>query len=546
VANNQEFRRGDINVEMDERTLREIYLPTFKAAVQEGGVWAVMGAYNLFRGEHCCHNDYLLNQVLKNEWGFRGLVMSDWAGVHDTRQAVLNGLDLEMGTDRPYDEFYLAHPYLDGLRTNAFSMAQLDDKVRRNLRVMIATHVLDGRPTGSIHTKAHQATARHVAEEAMVLLKNEGGKLPLDPATIKTVAVIGENATRPQAHGGQSSEIKAFYEISPLQGILSRVGNQLTVTYATGYESPPGGRRSTRARTGAIPLSADELANRAVDAARTADAVIFVGGLNHDLGFDCESRDRKDMKLPYGQDELLSRIVGVNPRTVVVLVAGSPMELGPWLTKTPAVLLSWYSGMEGGNALAGILFGDVSPSGKLPCTFPKQLEDSPAHALNAYPGTNGTVRYEEGLLVGYRWFDATNIEPLFPFGFGLSYTRFDYSGIKLTEGKGTNEPLVTAEFELANAGAREGAEVVQVYVQDTKSSLPRPLKELKGFKKIFLKPGEKQTVSIPLGLSAFAYYDPDKGGWVAEAGDFKILIGSSSRDIRQETTFKLSQTTVEQ
>jgi beta-glucosidase len=545
AANNQETERGTIDVEMDERTLREIYLPSFKAAVQEAGVWTVMGAYNKFRGQHCCHNDYLLNKILKGEWGFNGLVVSDWAGAHDTREAALNGLDLEMGTERAYNDFYLASPFLEGLRTNAFPMSVLDDKVRRNLRVMIATHVLDGRPPGAINTKEHQATARRVAEEAMVLLKNEGGALPLDPNKIKTLAVIGENATRPQTHGGQSSEIKAFYEILPLDGILQRVGRQVNVTYAIGYDAPPGDRRSTRPRNGIDPLPAAVLSDRAVDAARAADAVIFIGGLNHDLGFDCESRDRKDMKLPYGQDDLLARVLEANPHTVVVLVSGSPVEMSPWLERAPAVLQAWYSGMEGGNALARILFGDVNPSGKLPCTFPRRLEDSPAHNLHAYPGTNGVVRYEEGLLVGYRWFDTKQIEPLFPFGHGLSYTSFDYSALHLAESAGTNGPTVNVEFELSNTGGREGAEVAQVYVQDLQSALPRPLKELKGFKKVSLKPGVKQTVSIPLDRSAFAYYDPEKKGWVAEAGEFKILVGSSSRDIRLEGNFRLAQTTIQ-
>jgi beta-glucosidase len=546
AANNQEYQRGTINVEMDERTLREIYLPTFRAAVQEAGVWCVMGAYNKFRGQHCCENDYLLNQVLKGEWGFRGLVVSDWGGVHDTREAVLNGLDLEMGTERrAYDDFYLARPFLEGLKKGEYPTSTLDDKARRNLRVMIATHVLDGRAAGSLNTKEHQAIARRVAEEAMVLLKNEGNALPLDARKIKSIAVIGENATRPQTHGGQSSELKAFYEISPLAGILNRVGREVNVTYAIGYDAPTADPRSTRPRTGVDPLPATELAERAEQAARAADVVIFVGGLNHDLGFDCESRDRRNMKLPYGQDELISRIVAANPRTIVVLVSGSPVEMGGWLERVPAVLQAWYSGSEGGNALARILFGDVNPSGKLPCTFPKRLEDSPAHALNAYPGTNGTVNYVEGLLVGYRWFDTKKLEPLFPFGHGLSYTRFEYSGLKLVAGEATNGPAVNVEFDLANIGSRDGTEVAQVYVRDGHARLTRPLQELKGIKKISLKAGEKRRVSISLGRSAFAYYDPEQKAWVSDAGDFKILIGSSSRDIRLEDTFKLVRTLVE-
>lgn len=531
VANDQEHERNTINVEMDERTLREIYLPPFRAAVEEAGVLSVMSAYNKFRGQFCSENDYLLNKILKDEWGFRGLVVSDWNATHSTRGSVTGGLDLEMGTvGRPFDEFYLARPFLEGVRAGEFPLSVLDDKVRRNLRVMFATRAFDGRSPGSINTKEHQATARRVAEESFVLLKNDARALPLDPARLTSLAVVGENAVRLQAYGGGSSRIKAFYEVTPLEGILRRVGERVNVTYSAGYGEKGGG---------------DEAVARAVRAAREADAVIYVGGLNHSPGLDSEGADRRDMKLPYGQDELIRRVVEANPRTVVVLLGGGPVEMGPWLARVPAVLQAWYPGMEGGGALARVLFGDVSPSGKLPCTFPARLEDSPAHALGAYPGKDGTVRYEEGLLVGYRWFDAKAIEPLFPFGHGLSYTRFEYSGLRLVGGKDAKGPALTVEFEVANAGEREGAEVAQVYVADVKSSLPRPAKELKGFRKVFLKPGERQTVSIPLERGAFAFYDPQRHGWVAEKGDFRIMVGASSRDIRLAGDFRLAQTTVE-
>ena len=544
ALNNQENDRMTINVEADERALHEIYLPAFKAAVQQAGVWSVMGAYNEFRGQHCCENDLLLNKILKDEWGFKGLVMSDWSGAHDTRECALNGLDLEMGSETNYDNFYLAHPYLDLLQKGELPMAGLDEKVRRNLRVMIATHVFDAdRKTGSLNTAAHQSVARRVAEEGMVLLKNENHLLPLDVSKIKTIAVIGENATRLQSHGGQSSEIKAFYEITPLAGILNRVDRQAVVTYAMGYDAPAASARSTRPKDAGEPFSAAELADRAVAAAHAADVVIFIGGLNHDLGFDCESRDRKDLKLPYGQDELIKKIVAANPKTIVVL-DGTMVEMDAWLGKVPALLQAWYPGMEGGNALAHVLFGDVNPSGKLPATFPKKLSDTPAYAFGAgaYPGTNGTVTYAEGLLVGYRWFDAKNIEPQFPFGFGLSYTTFKYSNLKLVESDGgTNGIIVTAQFDLENTGDVAGAEVAELYVHQDSPSVQRPEKELKGFKKVFLQPGERQTVSIPLAPDAFAYYDPDKEGWVAEKGGFKILVGGSSRDISLQGNFQLAQ-----
>ncbi len=522
ALNNEEFERMSINVEVDERALREIYLPAFKAAVQDAGVWTVMGAYNQFRGQHCCHNDYLLNKILKDEWGFQGLVMSDWAGAHNTREAALNGMDLEMGTEKKYDDFYLAQPYLNLLKSGELPMAGLDDKVRRNLRVMLATGVLDAkRKTGSLNTAAHQEVARQVAEEGIVLLKNENQILPLDARKLKTIAVIGENATRLHAHGGDSSGIKAFYEVNPLDGIVKRVGGKVNVIYSEGYRK--GG-------------SAD-LAERAIAAAKSADAVIYIGGLNHDRGFDCEGADRADMKLPYGQDELVSKIVAANPKTIVVL-EGTMVEMHAWLGKVPALLQAWFPGMEGGNALANVLFGDVNPSGKLPATFPKKLSDSPAHALGNYPGTNGTVTYGEGLLVGYRWFDTKNIEPQFPFGFGLSYTTFKYSGLKLIPAKGTNE-TVTAQFEIENTGKAAGAEVAQLYVHEKNPRLMRPEKELKGFKKVFLKPGEKQTVLIPLNTSAFSYYDDTKKSWVADNGTFEIMIGSSSRDLRLRDNFNL-------
>ncbi|HEY5346256.1 MAG TPA: glycoside hydrolase family 3 C-terminal domain-containing protein, partial [Verrucomicrobiae bacterium] len=526
ALNNQETDRGTINVEVGERALREIYLPAFKAAVQEGGVWSVMGAYNQLRGQHCCENDYLLNKILKAEWGFKGLVMSDWDGAHDTRECALNGLDLEMGTEKKYDDFYLAQPYLNLLKSGDLPMAGLDEKVRRNLRVMFVTHVFDaGRKTGSLNTAAHQTIARRVAEEGIVLLKNENHTLPLDAIKLKTIAVIGENATRLHAHGGDSSGIKAFYEINPLDGIVKRAGEKVNVIYSEGYQKNGGA----------------DLAERAVAAAKSADVVIYIGGLNHDKGLDCEGADRKDMNLPYGQDELIQKIVAANPKTIVVL-EGTMVEMDSWLGKVPALLQAWYPGMEGGNALAKVLFGDVNPSGKLPATFPKKLSDTPAFAFGAgaYPGTNGTVTYAEGLLVGYRWFDAKNIEPQFPFGFGLSYTTFKYSDLKLIPGDGTNG-IVTAQFEIENTGKVAGAEVAQLYVHQKNPTLMRPEKELKGFKKVFLKPGEKQTVSIPLKQAAFEYYDDGKKAWVADNDSFEILIGSSSRDLRLRDNFKLAE-----
>jgi beta-glucosidase len=551
AANNQETQRNTINVNVDERTLREIYLPAFEAAVKEGHCLTVMAAYNKLNGVYCAEDDFLLNQILKQEWGFKGLVMTDWGASHTTEGSGRNGLDLEMGTGvgrNAYDQNYLAKPFLDGVRSGTYPMALLDDKVRRNLYVLFASHMLDpNRQTGSLNTAAHQTASRHVAEEGMVLLKNERNALPLDPAKIKSIALIGDNAVHLQAAGGQSSGIKAFAEISPLAGILARVGNRVTVTFAQGYSSA-GGARGGRGRAGAAAATpavpAADLMAQAVQAAKQADVAIVVGGLNKN--FDTEGSDRRDMKLPFGQDDLIDQVVAANPHTIVVLVAGSPVEMGPWLQKVPAVLVAWYGGSEAGNALARILFGDVNPSGKLPCTFPKQLADTPAAAFGAeaYPGTNGQEYYKEGLLVGYRWFDTKNIEPLFPFGHGLSYTTFQYSNLKLRPGDHNKGVWMTAQFDVTNTGTRAGEEVAQVYLHQNNPGLPRPDKELKGFNKVSLQPGETTTVTIPLGFRAFSYYSPDQKGWLAEAGDFQVLVGSSSRDIRLKDTYTLAESSL--
>lgn len=555
AANNQETDRDTIDVEMDERTLREIYLPAFRAAVQEANVHCVMGAYNQFRGQHCCQNDYLLNQILKGEWGFTGMVITDWGGAHDTLQCAMNGLDLEMGTRGPYDQYYLADPFLKLLQSGKVPVAVLDDKVRRHLRVMEAIGALDPPANkGSINTIEHQTTARKVAEEGIVLLKNDYDLLPLDPAKIHSIAVIGENAVQEMAHAGGSAEIKSFYEITPLQGILKRAGSKVNVTFAMGYARPPEPRRqsgatrpastqpTTRPPSRPPPFHKDEqMIARAVQAASQADVAIVVAGLPHNRFYDSEGTDRIDLKLPFAQDELIQKIVAANPRTIVVLVDGGAVEM-PWINQVPAIVQAWYPGMEGGNALAEALFGDINPSGKLPCTFPRRLADSPTEALGTFPGKDGVEHYSEGLLVGYRWFDAENIEPLFPFGFGLSYTHFDYSNLHLLGQEG-HEAVV--QCDVTNSGARPGSEVVQVYVTQTHPSLPRPPRELKGFARLYLKPGETGQVSIPLDFRAFAFYDPARAGWVAEKDNYVIQVGSSSRDIRLSAPWTLLQTSIQ-
>jgi beta-glucosidase len=556
AANNQEFERNSINEIIDERTLREIYLPAFRAAVQEAGVLTVMGAYNLINGQHCCENEHLLSEILKDEWGFKGIVVSDWGGVHHTDLAALNGMDIEMGSRQPYASNYLAAPFLEGLQSGEFPMSVLDDKVRRHLYVMFKLNLIHDpsetnavagtTPQTPLSTKEHQEISRRVAEESFVLLKNHN-LLPLNPAQIKSIAIIGANAAAQFAHGGGSATIKAPYEITALEGISNRLGNNVKIIYAQGYNPAVGwGRVDFRQEPEKTAPSLDSarLVAEAVAAAKSADVVIYIGGLNHHGGYDTEGADRKDLKLPAGQDDLLKKIVKANPRTVVIFNGGGAVEMDKsWLSRVPALLYAWYPGLEGGNALAHVLFGDVNPSGKLPCTFPKKLADSPAYALDAYPGTNGTVIYKEGLLVGYRWYDTKKIEPLFPFGFGLSYTHFKYSKLNLAQNNDSKNSL-TIEFELANSGDRAGAEVAEVYVQPINPGVSRPLKELKGFRKVFLQPGEKQKVSLTLDQSAFAYYNTDKKGWVAEKGEYKILIGSSSRDIRLKGKFSLADTSV--
>jgi beta-glucosidase len=555
AANNQEFDRGSINEIIDERTLHEIYLPSFRASVQEAGVLAVMGAYNQINGQHCCENEHLLNEILKGEWGFKGVVMSDWGGVHHTDLAALNGMDMEMGSRPPYASNYLATPFLEGLQSGQFPMSALDDKVSRHLYVMFKLNLIqnpsatnavaNAAPQTPLSTKQHQETARKVAEESFVLLKNEN-LLPLNPAQVKTIAVIGGNAAAKFCHEGGSAMIKAPYEITALEGISNYVAGRAKIIYAEGYYPPGNWGRPGRKPDGAIatPEDSANLVAEAVAVAKSADVVIYVGGLNRKVGFDSEGADRRDIKLPAGQDELLKKIVKANPKTVAVLIGGGAVEMDhAWLSRVPALLYAWYPGLEGGNALANVLFGDVNPSGKLPCTFPKKLADTPATALDAYPGTNGTVVYKEGLLVGYRWYDTKDIEPLFPFGYGLSYTQFKYSNLNLVQSNDSKDS-VTVEFELANTGDRAGAEVAEIYVQPVSPSVFRPLKELKGFKKVFLQPGEKQKVSVTLDQSAFAFYDVDKKGWVAEKGEYKILIGSSSRDIRLKDKFSLVETMV--
>jgi beta-glucosidase len=547
ALNNQEENRGTINVDVDERTLREIYLPAFEASVREGGALAIMAAYNRVRGDYCAQNDYLLNGILKREWGFQGAVISDWGATHDTRTAVLNGLDLEMGSRGAFADYHFAREFMEGIQNGTYPLSALDDKVRRNLRMLFASGAIDGRKPGSLNSPAHLATARRIAEEGMVLLKNDGALLPIDAAKVRSVAVIGENAVRKFAAGGNSAGVKAFRETTALEGIVERAGATMNIVYSEGYRQPVPHRTSkedlagvkTSELSAASPKESRELADRAVLAAKSCDVAVVVAGLSHQAHADDEGTDRYDLSLPAHQAELIARVIEANPRTIVVLIDGSPVDMSSWLPKTPSVLQAWYGGSEAGHALAAVLFGDVNPSGKLPFTFPKALADTPAMqgGPRAYPGVDGIVHYDEGILVGYRWYDAKKIEPLFPFGFGLSYTTFSYSNLRVSA---TGAASALVECDITNSGSRPGAEVAQLYVRAAQSAVPRPERELKGFAKVSLAPGETKTVRFGLNARSFAYYAADKHSWVVEAGEFGVIVGSSSRDIRLQASFSIA------
>jgi len=539
LANNQETDRNTVSVEMSERTLREIYLPGFAAAVKEGGVYTLMGAYNKFRGQYCTHHEYLINKVLKEELAFDGAVISDWGAVHSTIEALKFGTDVEMGTDlsqgpiKDYGKFFMGDTVKSLVKSGVVNESLIDDKVRRILRIMYRTKVIGGgdRGAGSFNTPEHQATALKIAEEAIVLLKNEGNLLPLNKSAVKNVAIIGANASRKQGGGGGSSQVNAKYEITPLQGVEKMLFENVQVTYAEGYEVAKDGKSN-----------ADKI-KEAVDAAKKSDASILVCGWIHgytDLwegnAYDAESVDKPNMFLPFGQDELISAVLKANPNTVVVIMGGGPVDVTKWIDKARAVLFAGYPGMEGGNALGKIIFGEVNPSGKLTMTFPKKLEDSPAHAIGEYPGKDNVVHYNEGIMVGYRYFDTKKVEPQFAFGHGLSYTTFLYENLQLT--KGDNQSVV-ATVTVRNTGNRAGGEVVQLYVKDMESSVERPAQELKGFQKVFLQPGESKDIIVTLSVDAFRFFDEKKMEWVLEPGKFQIMAGSSSRDIRQTKDIEL-------
>lgn len=579
AVNNQETRRLDVDVEVSERALREIYLPGFEAAVKKGKAKGIMGAYNKLRGTHCCHNDYLLNDILRKEWGFKGITVSDWGGVHDTKEALMNGLDMEMSVTDNYDEYYMASPLLELIESGAVdrktACAKIDEKVRHILYVMNELHMLDGERSASTYNDYQdKAALRQTARESVVLLKNEKNILPLDKKKVKKLLVVGENANRQHAPGGGSAEIKALYEITPLMGLHMLLGGNAEIVYQPGYFNEDVG--NIWANTGdsengqADSLNQDAEATQsspepekkikseekqkhqkemnekyrkeAIEAAKDADAVIYVGGLTHD--YDTEGQDRTDMKLPYEQDRLISELLEVRPDTVVVLEAGSPVDMSAWIDGADTLIYSWYAGMEGGIALAEVIFGDVNPSGRLPETFPISERECPAVVLGEFPGGD-QVHYGEDIFVGYRYYDTYDVPTAFPFGYGLSYTDFVMTGIRAEVLEDcADSKSVKVSFDISNIGRRAGATVAQIYVADKYPKVKKPAKELKAFEKLYLEPGETREVTLILENDAFTYYDEELHGFKVNAGSYMLLLAKNADEVVDVTEIEFRCSTV--
>ena len=570
AANCQETDRLMVDEEIDDRTLYEIYLPAFKAAVQEGGAYSIMGAYNKINGYHCCENKMLLDGILRMEWGFDGAVISDWGGVHKTKEAAECSMDLEMSVFPDFDDYKLANPLKELVEKGEVSEDRIDAKVRNLLRMMYRLKMIgkhkDSRQSGAYNVPEHREAILKTAEESIILLKNENKTLPLDAKKIKKLVVIGQNAAKVHSDGGGSAEIKSLYEICPLMGLKMYLGGNVQVEYVKGYYVPEkpktfeqnwqatslddlkdtnvgqavrdeaheheNHRKGEEERLAKLEKEKVEIHEKnrqlfaqAVEAAKDADAVIFVGGLNHDI--DSEGFDRSDMKLPYEQDLLIEELLKVRKDAIITFVGGSPVEM-PWRDKAQAILWSYYAGMETGNAFAKVIFGEVNPSGKLAETFPARYEDC-ATGKNGQFGKWGAIKLEEGLYYGYRHFDRQRITPAFCFGHGLSYTTFEYSNFTLKAEKGKNVKL---SFTVKNTGKKAGAEITQVYVAPISPSVDRPVKELKAYAKVELAAGKSKKVSLTLTQQDFAYFDEHLHDFIADAGDYEILVAASCEDIR--------------
>lgn len=557
ALNNNESNRYITNSIASDRALYEIYLPAFKAACVDAGAWSLMGGYNLVNGQHATYNQRLVNEILKGEWNWDGVVISDWGAVHDTKQAVEGGLDMEFGTGtdglvgsgNSYDKYWMADKYYDGILDGTYSEEQLNDKVRRVLRLNMRTAMNRNRPWGSINSPEHHAACRKIGEEGVVLLKNSDNILPIATDKIKCIAVIGENGIKRMTVGGGSSSLKAQYEIYPLEGLQNRFGDSIKIVYERGYvgDTVTHYNNVWTKQDLRDPRTPEQLIEDAIKIAKDADLVLFIGGLNKWNHQDSEGTDRETMDLPYGQNELIEALAEANPNIVVVNISGTGVAM-PWLDKVKAVIQGWYLGNETGNTLAGILAGDVNPSGKLPYTYYASLDQCGAHKLGEYPGTprhdpiEGDIidmHYNDDIFVGYRFTDKNKIKPNFPFGHGLSYTTFEYGDASIDRKKGSAGDVFTITIPVSNTGNREGSEIVQLYVSDLKSSLPRPLKELKGFSKIHLAPGQTENVSFEISRDALSYFDDKSHEWIVEPGKFEALVGASAGDIRSKVSFEV-------
>ena len=553
ALNNDEEFRHQVNVVISDRALHEIYLPAFKAAVTEAGTWGIMGAYNLYKNQHNCHNDILLNQILKRDWQFDGVVVSDWGGCHNTEEAITNGLDLEfgswtdgltMGATNAYDSYYLALPYKRLIQEGKFSTKELDEKVRRLLRLFYRTTMNRQKPYGFLCSESHYEAALKIAQEGIVLLKNDRSLLPLQQP--KRILVVGENAIKMMTVGGGSSSLKVQKEILPLDGIRDRFKGA-EVDFARGYvgDTVQSYNGVTVGRSLYETRSADVLIAEAVEKAKKADVVILFGGLNKSNYQDCEGHDRQQYGLPYAQDRLIEALASANSNLVYVNISGNGVAM-PWLSKVPAVVQGWFVGSEAGEAIASVLAGDVNPSGKLPFTWYTGLEQCGAHALNAFPGVWREdhqiidEEYKEGIYVGYRWTDKQKLKPLFAFGHGLSYTTFKLGKLSADKQQMTANEKLTFTIPVTNTGSVAGAETVQLYISDKKSSVDRPVKELKAFQKVFLQPGETQQVSLTIDRQALSFYDETRGEWVAEPGAFEALVGTASDNLPARCSFNLN------
>jgi beta-glucosidase len=532
ALNNQETDRGTIDVYVDERPLREIYLPGFEAAIKEGEVLTVMGAYNKYKGQHTTYNKYLVKDILKGEWGFKGLVVSDWGACHSTVEAAKYGLDIEMGTNNnKFDEYYMAKPLLDSIKAGIVDEKDIDDKVRRILYTIVKLDLIN-KPafdTTGMYAKLaipeRTALTKKIAEESVVLLKNENNMLPLDVSKIKSIAVIGDNANRKHGYGGGSTIVKARYEISPLEALQKNLKGKVAVNYSAGYKAPD----LSWVYDSTMNEYSEKLIKEAVQAASKSDMVLYFGGINHNQGNDSEGADRPNMTLPYGQDKLLDALVKANPNIVVVLLCGTPVEIGEWYAKVPSLVQMSYLGMEAGNAIYDVLVGNANPCGKLAVTYPKKITDSPAHTSGKdFYGKDGIITYTEGLFVGYRYFDTKNIEPMFPFGYGLSYTTYTYDNLKVEK----DGDSFTVTYSISNTGKREGKEISQVYLAKTDSKFERPAKELKGFNKVSVKPGETTNVTVTINKKDLMIYDDKSNQWYFEPGKYQVIVGASSKDIK--------------